>query len=1167
MDPETTTMSTSPLQLERTASQQSARSRSSQRSTIGRAPSRRARLTSQPSSSASSIAASDKSLTSFPSFSPESPRDHPPDTPTSPSPVTITDGPQDIPPAAGPHPLPPAPLPDPRTRSSSSIVETLVSTTSPPLLASSHRPRTALFDDDAAPLLQQSVPGALHLAQDVHIQRLIDRHGAVGLVRSIAEDLATRDAQIAALRRRADERERSLRKIILECGLSNMDLETRLRTIERDVKASAVRKGGVEDLVGEAMSDDFVSVAPGTYGDVYDSTMRARNASNQSVTGESGKGTARGWKDYLWGAGKKSGSRTNSVSGEDARQTVIKTVPDRRPTIQEDSFSPPEEYQRSPSRASSIQSVGTNRKTSLATSVLRLVAGGSPSPRDSESRGRANSSTAGASLRTPSASSARTSASARAIPIQGGSKGALAAMRRTATQHNIQAMPPRTQLSERWDTMASTPSTEIAMRQENSGPVEMDSILPPEEQPPTLTHLYNNYPGSEFLTDRFGFIYDQRRKKRQREAQQMVKKVKRGSRTEMLTNGRANISPVSLDDSVSVKWDTGSDGRPSTPSSLEEARDENKAKRWQDYLKIATFPTELLSHTPSISAPTIEVMEGGEIHLMPKSSPLIPAENDRGFLPPASTATAAVSVVSEEPAAVAEDSAAGTLVKEDVEPVKILLQQLSEVHDGLQREKTVRWNDFLRKVRAERRREGEAANASAAAAAEARFQKATVMMPEARVADGELIGVANWANKGKIGRAKWNEFNRLVLGGIPVVMRSKIWAECSGATNLRIPGYYDDLVSQSESEDNPEVAQQIGADINRTLTDNIFFRKGPGVQKLNEVLLAYSRRNPDVGYCQGMNLIAANLLLIMPSAEEAFWILACIIEKILPSGYYDHSLLASRADQQVLRSYVAEVLPRLSAHFDDLGIALETMTFQWFLSVFTDCLSAEALFRVWDVVFCFGDGSTFLFQVALALLKLNEQQLLGCVTPAAVYTYINHQMTNHAISIDGLIQASEGLRRLVKREDVEVKRKRAIESERELVEQREERLRAYKEKKAAMSSNSSSSAPAVVETAEAEEVASVVGPEDLAAQTGSETGAGPAAGLVPVDRDAEVVASPTPVQEPAETVVEATEESTTMTADHPANAGGGDAAAAAGEEDENAGALEEPADSTSVDRS
>lgn len=991
-------------------------------------------MTSHPSSSASSIAASDKSLTSFPSFSPESPHDHRRETPTSPSPIVIT---KDSPEVSRPSATPKTPSLEPaqadgRSRAPSSIVETLVTISSPPL-ASSRRPRTALFDDEAAPIVQQSIPGALHVADDAHIKELIGRYGAVGLVRSIAEDLATRDTQIAALRRRADERERLLRKIILECGLTNLDLETRLRAIEREAKASGTRKGGVEDMVGEAMSDDFVPVSGSMFGDDADSTIRARNSSNLTTNGDNGRGSVRGWKDFLWGGSKKSSSRANSIGSEAGKQTVVKVSADRRPTIQEDSFNPPSEPLRSASRASSITSVGTNRKTSLANSVLRMVAGGPSASRDSESRGRAPSSNAEASLRTPSASSARTNTSARAVPIQGNSRGALAAMRRTATQHNIQTLSSRTQPQERWDTMASTPSNELALRQENYGPVEMDSILPPEEQPPTLTRLYNNYAGSEFLTDRFGFIYDQRRKKRQREAQQVAKKSKRGSRTEMLTAGRLNMSPVSMDDNGSMKFDMGSDDRPSTPSSLEDAE---KPKKWQDYLKIATFPTELLSHTPSMSAPTIEVLEGVDIHDLPKSPPLITAEDDHGFIPPASGATVAVS---EEPVTVTEEAASGTLVKEDEEPVRILLQQLGEVHDGLQRDKTVRWNDFLRKVRAERRRDGEAANASAAAAAEARFQKATAMMPESRVADGELIGVANWANKGKIGRAKWVEFSRLVLGGIPVLMRSKIWAECSGASNLRIPGYYDDLIARPESEDHPEVAQQIRADINRTLTDNIFFRKGPGVQKLNEVLLAYSRRNPEVGYCQGMNLITANLLLIMPSAEEAFWILVCIIEKILPSGYYDHSLLASRADQQVLRGYVAEVLPRLSAHFDDLGIALETMTFQWFLSVFTDCLSAEALFRVWDVVLCFGDGSTFLFQVALALLKLNEQQLLNCTTPAGVYTYINHQMTNHAISIDGLLQASEGLKRVVKREDVEARRKLAVQSEQELVREREER--------------------------------------------------------------------------------------------------------------------------------
>jgi hypothetical protein len=583
----------------------------------------------------------------------------------------------------------------------------------------------------------------------------------------------------------------------------------------------------------------------------------------------------------------------------------------------------------------------------------------------------------------------------------------------------------------------------------------MDSILPPETQPPTLTHIYNNHVGADYLTDRFGFIYDQRRKKRQREAAQMASHARKGSLTEMISNGRGSISPELLEDSASGKLDMGSDGRPGTPCSSEELREDAKPKRWQDYLKIATFPTELLSHTPLISAQGFEVMEATETPKSPSHSPSIMSE-ERGFLPSATTTAAITPIDNETPIpSESEQQPSATLAKEDAEPVRLLLENLNQLHDTLQREKTVRWNDFLRKVRAERRRDGQAAAAAAATSAESRFQRATAVMPETRLGDGELIGVASLGIQGKVGRAKANEFRSLVLGGIPVAYRAKIWSECCGAKALRIPGYYEDLVNRpsNETDDDVQITQQIKADITRTLTDNIFFRKGPGVTKLHEVLLAYARRNPDVGYCQGMNLVVANLLLLTPSAEDAFWILVAIVETILPQNYFDHSLLASRADQQVLRQYVSEILPKLSAHFDALAIDLETMTFQWFLSLFTDCLSAEALFRVWDVVLCTPqDGGSFLFQVALALLKLNEGFLLRCASPAEVYTYINHGMTNHAISIDGLVQASEGLRRLVRREDVEVRREGAVEREREVGRRREERLEEVVGKKAGVSS-------------------------------------------------------------------------------------------------------------------
>lgn len=1024
--------------LERSISQQSNTSYRSHRSI--RTGKHRALLNHHLSSSASSIAESDKSLTSFPSFSPELPGTD-----------RFADAYDDD---TGYNQLKAAiRQPDRTVRAKelsgagSSIVDSLTWRSSA---------REALFED--APL-SQTVPGALHKADDKHIERLIARHGAVTLVRQIASDLAQRDAQISSLRRRADERERALRKIIRECGLSSLELETRLRAVETDLRKNGHFSGdggGLSDLMSDAMGGKLTESAYGETG-IAGATIRASSGSalpNSSDNNAKAPGTVKGWKDYIWGGTtRRTSLKDGSTPSSSNRPTVIRSHSSlaQRPALQNDLFDPPttptsSRPAKNSSRPSSIHSASTpdqKGSASLASLALRLVAGGAVASREAEARGRAASGAARTeTTRAGSAASNHTNRSSRAVSVAGGPKALMAMGRSTPSNSSIAGASKSQAQDPRGSGAGSSPGPS-SLRADKFGPVEMDAILPPESQPPTLTRIYNNYPNSEYLTDRFGFIYDQRRKKRQREASQMAQHVSNGHRRELLGNGRAGISPNMLDDASSSKMSVSSDQRPGSPSSQEErAAGEDKAKRWQDYLKIATFPTELLSHTPGISATAVSVTEGADDRASSTSSQRLVERSTRspaitptelGLVPLASTTTAAIDHETTLTQPPSEDPTLGTLVKEDTEPVKLLLQQLSDLHDSLQRDKTAQWNEFLRKVRAERQREGEAALAAATAAAEARFERPGIIQPEEQVADGEMIGISNLGNKGKVGRAKWNGFKTLVLGGIPVSYRAKVWSECSGATALRVPGYYDGLVSQNGEDDDPTVVSQIKMDINRTLTDNIFFRKGPGVQKLSEVLLAYSRRNKDVGYCQGMNLITANILLITPSAEEAFWILASIIEEILPHGYYDHSLISSRTDQQVLRQYVRTVLPKLSAHLDSLSVELEALTFQWFLSVFTDCLCAEALFRVWDVVLCTNDGSTFLFQVALALLKLNESNLLRCDTPAGVYTYINHQMTEHAISIDGLIQASEGLRRVVKREEVEQLRAKAIQAERDML--------------------------------------------------------------------------------------------------------------------------------------
>ena len=929
----------------------------------------------------------------------------------------------------------------------------------------------SLFDD--SPRSSIDIPGALHLATDEHIERLIARSGALKLVRQFAKDLAYRDAEISALRIRADERERELKKMLRDADVSSQDIERKLIQLENtstasdsftldtpDARPTAKRTvtSSIDDMMHEAMQEEVGDLDEEHFSiKDHEATIKPirNDRDSGAVPTRNRAGSVKSWQDYIWrngGTSQKTSRSSSFVSTEvqenqdDTSKTeVAPSNASRRKGL--DNVFPPQaqssatsyfiggkkpQLPKKSTQGDEDSIASKKSEKSIASWTVRLFAGNPQAAKDdSESGNRARASSFGNAKNgrdSRSDSGTRASAAIAALSKVSSQPGSTSASK--ANQLTVKrGLPSSSSLSTSPDVANSDANAA------NLGPVEMDAILPEDTKPPTMinTYTYNQYAPSDMLTDRFGFIYDQRQRKRQREAALALKQP----------NRRSGI-------------DFASKQRPATPSSIDEQQKEaSSGKGWQDYLRLATRPTELLSHTPSATAiVTLTVADS------------TPASNTRSRASSNSSRSFPVISPLAEPTAspvtaTSNDFAGSTSAPEisvtstqqnDPEPVKLLLEQLTELHDNLQTERAVKWNEFLRKVRAER-----GAAAAAATDRQGGKQNLTANMPEASLVDGEFVGVTNLGTKGKIGRAKWKEFKILVLGGIPVSLRSKIWSECSGASTLRIPGYYEDLVVTSQTESDAEVAAQIQADIHRTLTDNVFFRHGPGTTKLREVLLAYAHRNPTVGYCQGMNMIVGSLLLIMPTAEDAFWILVAMIEIILPAHYYDHGLVTSRADQIVLREYVTEVLPRLSGHLEELGVELEAMTFQWFLSVFTDCLSAEALYRVWDVVLCLnstssatptspvatttqfqngksaaeenndGTGSTFLFQLALALLKLNETQLLACDNPASVYAYINHNMTNHAISIDGLIQASEGLRKVVQRDDVVEKRAKAIQ--------------------------------------------------------------------------------------------------------------------------------------------
>ncbi|KAJ3797579.1 GTPase activating rab protein [Lentinula aff. detonsa] len=279
------------------------------------------------------------------------------------------------------------------------------------------------------------------------------------------------------------------------------------------------------------------------------------------------------------------------------------------------------------------------------------------------------------------------------------------------------------------------------------------------------------------------------------------------------------------------------------------------------------------------------------------------------------------------------------------------------------------------------------------------------------------------------------EFARLVRKGIPLVYRNKLWLECSGGLEMREPGLFRDLLAEVAKDEaqgiGGSVLAEIEKDVGRTMPLNVFFGgDGPGVDKLRRVLTAYSRRNPAVGYCQGMNLVTSTLLLVHADEEEAFWVLCALVERILPEEFFSPSLLPSRACPLVLLDYVQEYIPKLYTHLNDLGVDLPAICFSWFLSLFTDCLPIETLFRVWDVFLV--DGLDVLFRTALAILRSNESELLGCQSVPAVYVALENLPTR-MWEADKLLQSEADLRSSILHTDLVKKRETHVASLRQLL--------------------------------------------------------------------------------------------------------------------------------------
>lgn len=122
---------------------------------------------------------------------------------------------------------------------------------------------------------------------------------------------------------------------------------------------------------------------------------------------------------------------------------------------------------------------------------------------------------------------------------------------------------------------------------------------------------------------------------------------------------------------------------------------------------------------------------------------------------------------------------------------------------------------------------------------------------------------------------------------------------------------------------------------------------------------------------QGLNYVAALLLLVMKTEEDAFWMLAVLLENVLVRDCYTTNLSGCHVEQRVFKDLLSQKCPRLviflvlgpklsllfdrslterkcyiffcriATHLDNMGFDVSLVATEWFLCLFSKSFPSE----------------------------------------------------------------------------------------------------------------------------------------------------------------------------------------------------------------------------------
>ena len=213
----------------------------------------------------------------------------------------------------------------------------------------------------------------------------------------------------------------------------------------------------------------------------------------------------------------------------------------------------------------------------------------------------------------------------------------------------------------------------------------------------------------------------------------------------------------------------------------------------------------------------------------------------------------------------------------------------------------------------------------------------------------------------------------MVRKGIPASARGEVWTILSRSHLLYPTEDYEGrrskwmrelLTKKLEKEDLGVIVK----DVPRTIASPASAQKA-----LFAVLKCITINSPETGYVQGMNYIASTLMKYT-TPENSFMMMISLFEEYGVKEWFKPGMVGLKKDFYILLSLQKKYMPALFKKMAECYYYPSVYAQKWFITLFSAFFQLELVSRIWDIYLV--EGRKTIFRVALAIMKINENELM-----------------------------------------------------------------------------------------------------------------------------------------------------------------------------------------------